>query len=114
MKNVPQAVLEEITGRLVAEFGPEEIVLFGSHAWGEPDTDSDVDILVVVSSSEQTPTERARRAYRCVRGIRVPLDILVKTRGEAERYRGVRAALAHRIRERGRVLYGRSKAVAGS
>lgn len=83
MKDVPQAVLEEIRNRLVAEFDPEEIVLFGSHAWGEPNADSD-------------------------------LDILVKTRSEAERYQGVRAALAHRIRERGRVLYGRGKAVAGS
>ena len=29
-------VLPEIVRRLVAEFDPEEIILFGSRAWGQP------------------------------------------------------------------------------
>ena len=37
--------LEDITRRLVAEFTPETIILFGSHAWGQPDENSDLDLL---------------------------------------------------------------------
>lgn len=98
--------IPEITRRLVAEFAPEQIILFGSHAWGHPDENSDVDLLVVVSESDQPPTRRAARAYGCLREIPVPLDILVKTREEVERNRHLPASLIHEVLARGRVVYG--------
>lgn len=98
--------IEEITRRLVAEFAPETIILFGSHAWGHPDENSDLDLLVVVPQSDQPPPRRAARAYRCLREVAVPLDILVKTREEVERSRHVPASLIHEVLKRGRVLYG--------
>lgn len=98
--------LQEITRRLVAEFAPEQIVLFGSHAWGHPDENSDLDLLVVVPESDQPAPRRAARAYRCLREVPIPLDILVKTRGEVERHRNVPASLIHDVMERGRLLYG--------
>lgn len=98
--------IQEITPRLVAEFAPEQIILFGSHAWGHPDENSDLDLLVVVSESDQPPPRRAARAYRCLREVPVPLDILVKTRKEVERTRHVPASLIHDVLERGQVLYG--------
>lgn len=107
MKTLPPPLLEEMTGRLVDEFEPEQVILFGSHAWGTPSEDSDVDVLVIVSTSDLTPTERAARAYRCLRGVKVPKDILVKTRAEAERYRHVPASLESEIFEHGKVLYER-------
>ncbi len=45
MKAVSHELLAEMTRRLVAEFQPEQIILFGSHAWGTPNEDSDVDLL---------------------------------------------------------------------
>lgn len=98
--------LQEISRRLVAEFAPDKIILFGSHAWGHPDENSDLDLLVVVSESDQSPPQRAVRAYRCLREVPVPLDILVKTREEVERNRHLPASLIHEVFERGRVLYG--------
>ena len=106
MKTVSRDLLEEMTRRLVAELQPEQIILFGSHAWGRPDEDSDVDLLVIVPHADDKPTERARRAYRCLRGLMVPADILVKTRVEVERFRRVHASLESEILERGKVLYG--------
>jgi predicted nucleotidyltransferase len=97
---------KEITRRLVAEFEPESIILFGSHAWGHPNKNSDVDLLVVVSESDLPAPRRAARAYSCLREVPLPLDILVKTREEVERTRHAPASLIHEILERGRVLYG--------
>lgn len=54
MRELPPE-LDEITARLVAEFDPEAVYLFGSYVWGEPDEDSDLDLLVVVAESD-TPT----------------------------------------------------------
>src|SRR5438552_16948992 len=108
MRLVPNDLLVEMTQRLVAEFQPEQIILFGSHAWVTPNEDSDVDLLVIVSHSDEKPAQRAMRGYRCLSGLTVPKDVLVKTRAEVERFRHVYASLECEILERGKVLYGRS------
>jgi len=113
MKNVSDDILDEMTRRLVAEFDPEQIFLFGSRAWGKPTNDSDVDLLVIVSQSNLRPIERAVLAHRCLRDICIPMDILVKTRTEFDLYRDVRASLECAILERGKMLYDRGKASVG-
>jgi len=106
LDEISQQLLSEITNRLVAEFAPEQIYLFGSHAWGEPTADSDVDILVIVNNSEQKPAQRAMRAHMRLLDIQAPLDILVKTRAEFEQYLHVYASLTAQIVERGKLIYG--------
>jgi predicted nucleotidyltransferase len=60
-------LLHEIVQRLVDEFHPERIILFGSHAWGTPTNDSDIDLLgryrVVPASLEAEILERGRPLY---------------------------------------------------
>ena len=106
MKTLDDNLLLTATRRLVAEFQPEQIWLFGSHAWGEPHTDSDVDLLVVVAHSDETPIRRSQRAHRCLRGLRMPKDVLVETHQEIERVKGNQTALENSIFSRGRRLYG--------
>ena len=106
MKFVSNDILQEMVHRLVREFQAERIILFGSHAWGTPTEDSDVDLLVIVPESNLRPVQRAVRAYQCLQGLNVPKDILVKTRAEVERMRDVYASLECEILERGKVLYG--------
>ena len=111
METIDNNLLEKITRRLVAEFEPEQIILFGSHAWGTPGEDSDLDLLVIVSQSDLPPAQRDMQAHLAMRGLLVPMDILVKTRREFERYSQVRASLEYKILRQGKVLYERSKTV---
>lgn len=106
MQVLDQVLLQTATKRLVAEFQPEQIWLFGSHAWGQPHEDSDVDLLVVVSESEEAPIRRSQRAHRCLRGLRLPKDVLVETRREVDRARTIKSSLENAILARGRLLYG--------
>jgi predicted nucleotidyltransferase len=106
MKTISENLLQEITRRLVAELKPEKVILFGSHAWGKPTDDSDLDLLVIVPESNEPPTKRATRAYRSLIGMGVPKDILVYTRAEVDRHSRVYASLISEVLERGRVLYG--------
>ena len=99
-------IIEEITTRLVRDFDPEYIFLFGSHVWGNPHQDSDLDVLMIVRQSEHSPAKRAALAYRCLRDIPYPLDILVKTRQEVERYADISTALEYKILTQGKLLYG--------
>jgi len=115
MKIVGKDTLQEIVRRLVEEFRPEAILLFGSHAWGAPGEDSDLDLLVIVSDSDERPAARSTRAYHAVGDILVPMDLLVHTRAEVEPHRAIHGSLLCRILEKGKVLYARDhKAVAGA
>src|SRR5580704_6457470 len=106
MKTLDLALLETATQRLVAEFRPEQVWLYGSHAWGHPHEDSDVDLLVVVPHSDETPIRRSQRAHRCLRGLRMPKDVLVETRQEVDRVKELKTSLENWILTRGRKLYG--------
>lgn len=106
MKTLDDHLLRTVTQRLVAEFQPEQVWLFGSHAWGQPHDDSDVDLLVIVPHSDETPIRRSQRAHRCLRGLRMPKDVLVETRQEVERVKEAKTSLENTILSRGRRLYG--------
>ncbi len=106
MKTLDEKLLQTVTQRLVAEFQPEQIWLYGSHAWGEPHEDSDVDLLVVVPQSDESPIRRSQRAHRCLRGLRLPKDVLVETRQEVDRVKSLHTSLENTILSRGRRLYG--------
>jgi uncharacterized protein len=99
------ALILEVTHRLVQEFNPENIFLFGSHVWGTPHADSDLDLLVIVPTSQISSSKRSSIAYRCLRDILYPLDILVKTRQEVEKFSQVPASLEHQILSKGKCLY---------
>jgi predicted nucleotidyltransferase len=113
MPTIPEPLLDDLVRRLAAEFDPEQIILFGSHAWGTPSEDSDLDLLVIVSQSDARPSRRAVRAHRCLRGLLVPMDVIVRTREEMDRFGRVPASLEAEILERGKVLYGRGEAGTG-
>jgi uncharacterized protein len=67
MKTLDTDVLAVMTRRLVEEFHPEQIILFGPHAWGTPNNDSDIDLFVIVPESDLSPTQRVTRACRALR-----------------------------------------------
>ena len=92
--------------RLKAEFQPEQIFLFGSHAWGTPHEDSDVDLMVIVRESGERAIRRMQRAHHCLGDLDMSKDVFVQTRAEFDRYRHLRASIQHQILQRGRKLYG--------
>lgn len=108
-KKIATALLQEMTRRLVNEFQPEQVILFGSYAWGTPNEDSDVDLMVIVSASDEKEHKRMVRALHALRDKPVPTDVFVKTRAEFDRYKHVYASLECLITEKGQVLYDRRR-----
>lgn len=102
-------LLDEITRRLVAELNPDAIYLFGSYAWGTPDEESDLDLMVVVPEADAAARfQLATRARRALRGLGIAKDVLVRSRqGFAER-RVRKGTLEHSVGAQGRLLYARS------
>jgi predicted nucleotidyltransferase len=106
VKTIPVGLLEEAVERLKAEFNPEQIYLFGSHAWGTPHEDSDVDLMVIIPESKERAIRRMQRAHHCLGDLDMSKDVFVQTRAEFDRYRDLSASIQHQILHSGRKLYG--------
>lgn len=105
MRTIDQKVLDEAVRRIVSSLNPETIYLYGSHAYGQPHRDSDVDLFVVVGDSSRSPHERAVVAYRALRGLFLPAEIKVATRAEFERRARWRSSIERIVLDKGKVLY---------
>ena len=102
--SVSETVLQEITQKIASDFHPEQIILFGSYAYGNPDANSDVDLLVIMDTDAR-PAERSAQIMRTCRPRYVSMDILVRTPEEiAQRLEGFDPFLEDILRH-GRVLY---------
>jgi uncharacterized protein len=102
-----QETICEMVRRIVAQFNPDKIILFGSHARGKPGPDSDVDLLVVMPP-HGSKRERAVEIYGLLAGMGVPKDVIVVTPEEFEAYRDAPGTVIRTARQEGKVLYERA------
>jgi predicted nucleotidyltransferase len=105
LRTIDQNLLDETVRRIVAALEPDAVYLYGSHAYGQPHQDSDVDLLVVVNDSALPPHKRAVAAYRALRGLCLPAEIKVVTRSEFERRAWWASSIERVVRDKGKVLY---------
>jgi predicted nucleotidyltransferase len=105
---IDDALIQEITRKIVDVFHPRRVILFGSRARGDYHEDSDVDIFVEMESDEK-PWQRRMRVSSLFLRRWWPMDILVYTPAEVEARRNSFASIIPDILEEGRVLYDGSK-----
>ena len=74
--------INKIKERLINVYQPIEIYLFGSYAWGHPDEESDVDLLIIVDDSDQKTYKRSIPGYQALSDLRISNDIIVYTKEE--------------------------------
>lgn len=97
------------------ELDPEEIILFGSYAWGIPHKYSDLDLCVIVPDGIVgfNRIEWGVRALNALNELNVDVDVLIKTRSDVETFKTVPASLTRKIVEQGKLLYEQGKASSG-
>ena len=105
MKKLPPLLLQNATERIVQLTHPLRIYLYGSHAYGEPNDNSDIDMLVVLKDSFEKPHERAVGIYASLRGLFAPFEIKVDTQEEFERRSKWLSSVERFVAEKGRLLY---------
>lgn len=97
--------IQRLVNKIVAEYDPEKIILFGSYAWGEPTPDSDVDLFVVKASIEN----RHKRQIKLERKLYPPemaFDLFVYTPEEVEERLELGDFFIRDIVTKGKVIYG--------
>ncbi len=105
MKEMSKELLDEITKRLVQSIHPESIYLFGSHAAGNPDYDSDIDLLIVVPDTNQSHHDMALKGRANMRDLIIPMDLVVCNHSEIEKWKNVKCTLIYTVMRKGKLLY---------
>ncbi|MBI4771629.1 MAG: nucleotidyltransferase domain-containing protein [Chloroflexi bacterium] len=93
-------------------FHPEKIILFGSHAYGEPKPWSDVDLLVVMET-ELTPHKQRLEIARSLLPRPFGLDVLVRTPEDLKWRIEQGDFFLREIVARGKVVYEKTSAKLG-
>jgi predicted nucleotidyltransferase len=101
---VDEATIAE-AGRQIGAAAPEgcRVILFGSHARGEANSHSDVDILVIEPEVDNA-TEESVRLHRTLKDLRIPIDVLVINEAKARRRAKVKGTVIERALREARDL----------
>ena len=101
---VAQQILDQATQRLVKQFAPTRIILFGSQARGTADDRSDVDLLVVCQVAGRK-RDLMVAMDRALGGLGIARDVIVLTPEQYERDRNIPGTVARPASLEGKVLY---------
>jgi predicted nucleotidyltransferase len=98
--------LNKIVKQLVDAYTPEKIILFGSYAYGQPNADSDLDLLIIKRTSERF-IDRWINVRRIVSDPKrsIPFEPLVLTPEELKERLAIGDQFIKEIVTKGEVLY---------
>src|SRR5437899_5811080 len=74
--DIPMRLIRRFARDVAEQFAPDQIILFGSYAYGTPHADSDVDFLVIMPCRNEL--DQAARICIAV-DHQFPLDLIVRT-----------------------------------
>ncbi len=95
--------IQRVCNRIVREFQPLRVILFGSYAYGRPTPDSDVDLLVVMPFQGRSTEQAVKISSRL--DHRFPIDVLVRSPEEVKQRLAWNDFFIREITEKGKVLY---------
>lgn len=98
--------IESISKQLIEKYKPEKIILFGSMAYGNYTSDSDLDLLIVKSGLDEIKGHVRHYQVRKLLSGNMPMDILVYTPYEIKKRLYLGDPFIKKIFSEGKVLYG--------
>src|SRR6266550_4026614 len=101
-KDIPLREIRRFARAVAERFQPDQIILFGSYAYGTPHEDSDVDLLVVMQARNQHD-QAVRIRWRLAAPF--PLDLIVRTPKEMAWRLEEGESFTTTIVSQGKVLY---------
>jgi len=108
--------IKQVAMRIGVEANAEQVILFGSHARGEANENSDVDFMII-AESKLPRFKRSRKLYKLFQPYPFSMDLLVYTPQEVEKGKKSRLSFVSTVLKEGKALYvrkyGNSKTMAG-
>ncbi len=101
-------ILEEVKTKLISTYNPLEIYVFGSYAWGKPDEESDLDLLVVVDDYTKSRHDMLVDGHRALMNLDIGKDILIFTKDEFDQYSQDVTKFCYKIKNKGLLIYAKA------
>ena len=101
---ITQEQINEVSMRIVRDFKPQKIILFGSYANGTPTEESDLDLLVIKDSDSPSRLQN-RKIRKILSGLKIPVDVIVKTPEEFRTYKDIIGTIIYPANKFGKVIY---------
>jgi len=104
---IENELIQQLVEKIVSGYFPKKIILFGSYAYGNPISGSDIDLLII-KNTDKRPMDRWMEVKRLLRDPDrdIAVSPLVYTEHEIEERRAIRDFFLEEIFEKGKVLYG--------
>jgi predicted nucleotidyltransferase len=106
-KRIPMKSIRAVANHIAEKFDPEQIILFGSHAYGKPTAWSDVDLLVVMDTPKGE-MEAILEVGRSLPDVTFSVDIVVRSKKVLERRKKLGDWFLREITKKGKILYERT------
>lgn len=95
--------IESLASRIISAYQPEKIILFGSYAYGKPNADSDIDMLVIMPIKGKAACKAAEILEKTNPAI--PVDLLVRSSEQIRKRLAQNDFFLREIMTKGKVLY---------
>jgi predicted nucleotidyltransferase len=107
-RRIPMRTIRALAKHIVKKFDPDEIILFGSHAYGKPTAWSDVDLLVVMDVPDGDEMDAILKVGRSLPRTVFKVDVLVRSRKTLEERKKLGDWFLREITTKGKVLYAKA------
>lgn len=97
--------VEAAIRKIVEVSRPVKLILFGSYVQGKTGRNSDLDLLVVARDEIGDPRKESVRIRRALRGISMPMDILVIPQSKWDELKDVPGLIYREALRKGKIAY---------
>jgi uncharacterized protein len=101
---VDDTLTREIVRRILTVAKPDRIILFGSAATDQMTRDSDIDLLIVEPTPENT-REESVRIRSAIGDVDYPIDVIVIPTERFEATKNIIGGIAYPAHKYGKILY---------
>jgi len=95
-----------VAKKIVENVNPQKIILFGSYCSNDFNEHSDLDLLII-KETVLPSHQRGREVFKHLRGLKIPVDIIVYTPDEIKEWKDEKHSFISKILEEGKVIYDR-------
>jgi predicted nucleotidyltransferase len=100
-------IIIEIVERIIKEYKPKKVILFGSYAYGEPTEDSDIDVLIVTERN-LSPEEIYEIRRQFLRDFSMSVQVVCVSDQEFAETKDIIGGVTYPASKYGETLYEKS------
>ena len=109
---ISKVKLQQAVNILVEVYHPEAMYLFGSYAWGTPNEDSDVDLMIILKEDYKSEWDFRKKGNRALAGIGFSVDFIFNTVDSFKERSQHVSTLEYKILKESSIVYAETRGVA--